>query len=59
MTEKKKINKNRNYRFRELLGEDIEELELERIVNSDIDYWDLDKLIKNGCEPNLAIEILS
>lgn len=52
------ILKNRIYRFKELLGEDSSEEQLASLVYSKVDYWDLDKLLKSGCEPDLAIKIL-
>jgi ferredoxin-fold anticodon binding domain-containing protein len=57
-TESSKLLKNRIYRFKELLGPDAEEWQVDHLAHSEIDYWDLDKLLKNGCDPELAIEIL-
>jgi len=53
-----RILKNRIYRFKDLLGKDYDEDKLSRLVYSNVDYWDLDKLLRNGCDPELAIEIL-
>ena len=57
-SERYKILKNREYRFKELLGEEVEDHQLDRLVNSSIDYWDLDRLLKKGCEPEVALDIL-
>ena len=57
-SEEYKILKNRRYRFKELLGENVEENQLDVLVNSKVDYWDLDNLLKKGCDPELAMDIL-
>lgn len=54
-----KLQINRTYRFKELLGDDYNEEDLHKIVNSKIDYWDLDNLLKNGCQPEVALKILT
>ncbi len=57
-SEEYKVLKNRRYRFKELLGENAEDHQIEILVNSKVDYWDLDDLLKKGCDPELAMDIL-
>lgn len=56
--ENKKLYDNRMFRFTEILGSDLSKKEIQKIVESKIDYWDLQNLIDNGCSSELAIKIL-
>lgn len=56
--EEHNLLQNRRYRFKELVGESVEEHRIEFLVQSDVDYWDLDNLLKKGCDPDTAIAIL-
>ncbi len=48
---------NRKLRFKELLGEDCEFIDM-LIINTHISPWDVKALLDKGCPPNLIKEIL-
>lgn len=56
--ENKKLYDNRVFRFNEIIGGAVSKKEFQKVIDSDIDYWDMQNLIENGCSPELAIKIL-
>lgn len=58
ITESKKLANNRTYRFKQILGKDWPDENILSLVESGVDYWDLEKLVNKGCSPELAIQIL-
>lgn len=56
--ESRKLQTNREYRFREILGEDFPPERIFQLVESKVDYHDLEELVKSGCPPVLALDIL-
>lgn len=54
-----KLQKNRIFRFKKILGDEWDKKEIFELANSRLDYYDLEKLIDEGCPPDLAIKILS
>ncbi len=53
-----RLIENREYRFKDILGRDWPKEQINSLVDSTVDYHDLEELVKNGCSPELAIKIL-
>jgi len=50
---------NRRYRFRDILGDDWPNDDIEVLAKKiEVHPTDLEKLIKNGCPPRTAVKIL-
>jgi hypothetical protein len=53
-----KLKINRHYRFTKALGEDFPNEDILLLIESEVDYHDLEKLLKRGCSKELSIKIL-
>lgn len=54
-----KLVENKRYRFKEALGSDWPEEDIETLANrNDVSPWDLENLLKQGCPPRTAVKIL-
>ncbi len=56
--EETRLYENRVYRFKDILGREWPKEQINALVDSTVDYHDLEELVKNGCSPELAIKIL-
>ncbi len=59
LSEEQKVAHWRFESFQKLLPKEYDELKISILVCSDSSPHDLEKLIKEGCEIDLAVEILS
>lgn len=58
LRERENLLMHKRFNFRNLLGEDWPLEEIDLLIESGVDYHDLEKMLKNGCPKELAVKIL-
>jgi hypothetical protein len=58
VSERENLFEHRRRNFRRLLGDDCENEIIIKLIEEDVDYHELEKLLENGCSKELAVKIV-